>query len=227
MRSILSVGDTPSQPELESFPPCLRSAWHDIEGTPRRHRDGGRCALRSKRPGPDRGAPPRAPRYPSLTSSMLLPSGSMRSTDWPAMFALMPSCEMPMELRCSDHAVSAPMSETASAMWSSAPGAPAATSRGQHDPEVPGRGVEGNVMPGVAPQLAQTERALVPIHAGIEVRDVQLEMGQSVDRQFAHLHHHHRKHRHRTEQPSALPAYLPERIRSIHAAGLQEPHING
>ncbi len=97
------------------------------------------------------------------------------------MFGLMPSCGMPMALKCSHHEVSAPTSEMAKAMWSSAPGAPAVPPGGKHNPEAPGRGLEGDVTPGLAAQLGEAQRTLVPGHAGVEVGHAQLHVGQTFE----------------------------------------------
>lgn len=53
---LFSVGNTPGQPQLESFPSSLhRHAWHDVDGTPGRHLYEVRIEMRR---GPGAGAGP-------------------------------------------------------------------------------------------------------------------------------------------------------------------------
>ncbi len=61
-----------------------------------------------------------------------------------------------------------------------------AASGEQHHAESAGRGVQRDVAAGLAAELGEAERTLVPRHAGVEVGDVQLEVGEPVDGQRVH-----------------------------------------
>ena len=91
-----------------------------------------------------------------------------------------------MSVRCSHQARNASISEIAERDVIQRPGRAGKAPGGEHEAEPPGGGVEGDVVSRIGPELRQAEGALVPRHAGIEVRHLQLEVGQSVDRRRIH-----------------------------------------